>query len=224
MAYAPNDICFVGLDLAGPANWNDTACCVARMSAEGSLVVDSLGQNMSDGALTDVFTEISTHSSVVVGIDAPLSYQDGGGDRVRDKSLREHLMDKGLHAGSVMTPTMTRMAYLTLRGIAVARLVSSRCPHAEILEVHPIGAMVLHGGDLEIIRTIKKTPSSISEALNWLSQQGLCGIPEALEGRPVSDHMVAALGCVLSASAFNQQKSAWLHPAEPPHHPYPFVC
>jgi uncharacterized protein len=221
---SPNDVCFVGLDLAGPANWKDTACCVARMSADGGLVVDSLKQDMSDHALAELFTELRSQSRVVVGIDAPLSYQDGGGDRVRDKSLRVHLMDNGLHSGSVMTPTMTRMAYLTMRGMAVARLISSTCPPAEILEVHPIGTLVLQGADPLVVRTIKKSASSICETLSWLSEQGLHGIEDALDGRSVSDHMIAALGCVLAACAFLQQKSAWLHPAEPPHHPYPFVC
>jgi len=221
---SPHEICVVGLDLAGPANWKDTACCVTRLSADGGLVVEFLNQDISDHALEALFSTLHRRSRVVVGIDAPLSYQDGGGDRERDRSLRVHLMNNGLHAGSVMTPTMTRMAYLTLRGMTAARLVSSTCPHAEILEVHPIGAMILQGADPLVIRTIKKSESSITETLYWLSEQGLHGLDDVLEGRPVSDHMIAALGCVLAASAFVQQKSAWLHPAEPPHHPYPFVC
>ena len=59
----------------------------------------------------------------MIGIDAPLSYQDGGGDRPQDKSIRQFIKKHGLSGSSIMPPTLTKMVYLTLRGIGLTRRI-----------------------------------------------------------------------------------------------------
>ncbi|MBN1513416.1 MAG: DUF429 domain-containing protein [Phycisphaerae bacterium] len=106
----------VGIDLSGPRNTADTA--VAVFSVAGStLAYRDLLSGATDAIIRDAVSGLAAGDEVTVGLDAPLSYNPGGGERPCDGDLRRRLVAVGMHPGSVMAPTMTRMVYLTLRGI-----------------------------------------------------------------------------------------------------------
>ena len=206
----------IGIDLARPANHADTAMVILHYN--GSDVTGcTTAEGLSDHQIVEQF-RTGNKTRTVIGIDAPLSYQDGGGDRARDRQLRTILTEAGLHSGTVMTPTMTRMAYLTLRGVHLASMISRDQPDIDILEVHPAGAMVLHGIEPELVRQMKTQPQARAEIMRRLDESGI-----DLSEDP-SDHLIAAGGAALAVLRFVQERSAWICDAVPPHHPYPFVC
>ena len=85
------------------------------------MVAESLvGAN--DHLILGRFRQWISEDEVVSGLDARLSYNIGGGDRPGDAALRAAIIAAGLRPGTVMAPTFSRMAYLTLRGITVSRL------------------------------------------------------------------------------------------------------
>ncbi|HCY86883.1 MAG TPA: DUF429 domain-containing protein, partial [Desulfobacteraceae bacterium] len=185
----------IGVDLSGPVNTQDTAVAVFKAS-EKRLVRDDVLNGANDHDIEALFRSFKGQANILVGIDAPLSYNPGGGDRPGDASLRQTLRAAGMLPGSVMTPTMTRMVYLTLRGMAVARLVLQICPVARIVEVHPGGAMVLRGAWVDGVRAIKKSSDVRKRLLTWLGEQGLVGVDS--EDDP-SDHYVSACAAALGA-------------------------
>ncbi|MFP3489293.1 DUF429 domain-containing protein, partial [Staphylococcus sp. SIMBA_130] len=87
-----------------------------------------------------IYEQFRGKKDVTIGIDAPLSYQPGGGDRPSDRALRQRIVKAGMRSGSIMTPTMTRMVYLKLRGISLSRGLEA---NAHIVEVHPGAAIGL---------------------------------------------------------------------------------
>lgn len=212
----------VGIDLSGPSNTGDTAiACCERRARDLALRECLLGAG--DAAVHETVASLSRGApSLVIGIDAPLSYNAGGGDRPADSDLRRRLVKAGLHPGSVMCPTMTGMAYLTLRGIAVARLVAAiREPRPRIVEIHPGGVMVLRGAPANLVRTFKRRPASRRRLLIWLEENGLLG---ASRIAGASDHQVAACAVALAAWQWSLGRPAWITPADPPHHPFDFAC
>jgi hypothetical protein len=66
---------------------------------------------LDDPAIGQMIGAWCAHEEVVVGIDAPLSYAVGGGDRPADRDLRRVVIAAGMRPGPVMPPTLTRMAY-----------------------------------------------------------------------------------------------------------------
>jgi predicted nuclease with RNAse H fold len=123
----------VGIDLSGPSNTGETAVAIFR--SDGEVLRFERCTEGTDTAIRDAVYEASRKGPVAVGLDAPLSYQPGGGDRPRDRALRKRLIEVGLHPGSVMAPTMSRMCYLTLRGLAIARLL--QFTGVAVVEVQP---------------------------------------------------------------------------------------
>ncbi len=121
-----------------------------------------------------------------------------------------------------MTPTMTRMAYLTLRGVCVARLLEGVRPSPpRIVEVHPGAALVLRDAPVDDVREMKRSPAARERLLAWLEGRGLRG---ASRGREATDHVVAACAAALAAWDWVSDRSAWLRRARPPLHPYDFAC
>lgn len=103
----------VGIELAGPRSTADTALtCFSGDQKSLNYATHVLGA--TDQALFDLARGLAEAGDVVVGLDAPLSYNPGGGDRPGDSTLRERTVRAGLGFGSVMAPTMARMGYLTL--------------------------------------------------------------------------------------------------------------
>ena len=104
----------IGIDLSGPSNSADTAL-VSFECRESVLALTQNVQGASDADIFHLVSERTKESGVTVGLDAPLSYNDGGKDRPSDSELRSRIVAAGMRSGSVMTPTMNRMAYLCRR-------------------------------------------------------------------------------------------------------------
>jgi predicted nuclease with RNAse H fold len=210
-----------GIDLSGPSNTKESTL-VSFEARNNSLQMTTAIEGVTDLAIYDAIAENSANVKLIVGIDAPLSYNPGGGDRKSDKDLRKHIIAKGMHSGSVMPPTLNRMAYLTLRGISISRFLESQ-PNKKIsiVEVHPSGSMALRGAPVKSIRKMKNSTKAKQTLLQWLKNQGLNGID--LSGS-VSDHYVAACAAVLAAWKWNLGESVWIFKSDVPFHPYDFVC
>lgn len=211
----------VGVDLSGPSNFRETAAAWFQ-EASGKLEYMNSVVGADDRLLFELASRLASGSQVVVGLDAPLSYNTGGGDRDRDRLLRQRVIEAGLPSGTVMAPTMTRMAYLTLRGLGVARLLETIRPRApRIVEVHPFASLALRGAPAKLLRRVKKDASSRLRVLEYLQDHGLQDVHNV---GMTSDHLVAACAGALSAWDWVRGRSVWVAPAELPHHPYDFAC
>ena len=122
-----------------------------------------------------------------------------------------------------MPPTMIRMVYLTLRGVALTRTLESLKPDRDlqIVEVHPGACMLLRGAPAQDVTGFKRRPACRRRLLGWLEEKGIKGT--GLKDS-VSDHFVAACGAALGAWHWGLGRSVWRFPAEPPQHPYDFAC
>ncbi len=208
----------VGVDLSGPANTDDTAVAVFRATATTLRLLD-LRAGCGDAELCDLVARLSERAPVI-GLDAPLSYNPGGGDRPADRGLRQRAQQAGLESGSVMTPTMSRMAYLTLRGMAVARALQIAVPTTRLVEVHPGAAMALRGAPIGAVRSFKSRRPARRRLLAWLAGQGLRSLPD----RSGTDHEVAALACGFAAWRWSTGESVWQVGNNGPLHPFDFAC
>jgi predicted nuclease with RNAse H fold len=211
----------VGIDLSGPSNPADTALVVFERYESGLRLQRSIiGANDAD--IFDLVEGLVAGSEVAVGIDAPLSYNIGGGDRPSDADLRRHTIAAGLHPGSVMVPTMVRMVYLTLRGLSVARsLLSIPTTGVHIVEVHPGAAMALRGAPIDAVRTFKENELSRRRLLEWLEQQELHSVATAEDP---GDHYVAACAAALATWKWCEGESVWSYDASAPFHPFDYAC
>jgi uncharacterized protein len=216
----------IGIDLSGPSNHKDTVMAVFEL-LNGVLKFVELKRNIGD---LEILEEIHAHSQideVVIGLDAPLSYQDGGGDRFGDKSLRQYIVSLGMKSGSIMPPTFNRMVYLTLRGIKLTREIenlTSKNP-ISIVEVHP-GAVIgsrISPLDLEYVLRYKQEMSSRSFIKNWLGEQRITKLPSNIDEE---SHMIDACAAALGAWHWKDPlyEPKWLLPANPPLHPYDYCC
>ena len=184
----------IGIDLSGPSNAADTAL-VSFECRESVLALTQNVQGASDADIFYLVSELTKESKVTVGLDAPLSYNDGGKDRPSDSELRSRIVAAGMRSGSVMTPTMTRMAYLTLRGISVAHQLLTIPRRPSIVEVHPGAVMALRGAPIDAVRSFKKSLEARMQLLNWLEQQGLQSV---VQDEFPTDHYVAACAAALA--------------------------
>jgi predicted nuclease with RNAse H fold len=211
----------VGIDLSGPSNTVDTVIVAFDRHNSGLELQHSITGG-TDSAILGLVAELAAHSNVAVGIDAPLSYNLGGGDRPADAELRRHIIDAGMPSGAVMAPTLNRMVYLTLRGLSVARLLLSiRSTSVSVVEVHPGAAMALRNAPIEAVRTFKDSGKSRWELLNWLQVQGLHHVATSEDP---SDHYVAACGAALAAGKWQEGRPVWSYAANAPFHPFDFAC
>lgn len=214
----------VGVDLSGPANHRGTSLVwLAEARGAREIVFGGAISGASDETLAKEIGRLAKGTKeIAIGLDAPLSYNDGGGDRPGDRALRALTKSVALPSGCVMTPTMTRMAYLTLRGIAVARhLVAIGIPASSIVEVHPSMAYALHGAPSRHVVALKSRESSRKSLLDWLGKRGFRGIPPALAANADD---VAACGAALAAWRWRRGRAAWVHLASPPAHPFDLAC
>lgn len=210
----------VGVDLSGPANAAHTVVVRFEQQGEHLDYVDST-VGASDADIVRVLSTMDS-GEVIVGLDAPLSYNDGGGDRQADKSLRERIVKAGLRSGSVMTPTFSKMAYLTLRGLGVARALELvGVPRGNIVEVHPGAAFALRGAPVDAVRGFKTNPDHRVALLKWLRSKGVRKAPASMAE---ASHSIAACGAALATWHWGKQSAAWIWKADPPLHPYDFAC
>lgn len=212
---------FVGIDLSGPSNSTETAAAAFKASSKGYLTAYKYLQGADDKDICNFVNILLAEGDIVAGIDAPLSYNIGGGDRPADADLRNKIVTAGLRSGSVMTPTMTRMVYLTLRGISLARLLLALNEKIKIVEVHPGAVMALRGAPAEDAAAFKINMISRRKLLEWLEKQGL---KKAGDIKNPSDHYVAACAAALAAWKWYQHKSVWIFEAEQPFHPFDYAC
>ena len=212
----------VGMDLSGPSNSKETAIVCFEGSSKGDLTLKRALQGADDNDVLFLARALQLQGGeLIVGIDAPLSYNAGGGDRQSDAELRRTVISLGMRPGSVMVPTMNRMVYLTLRGISIARLLLAVHAGTRIVEVHPGASMALRGAPVDDVVAFKKDEKSRWRLLTWLEQQGMKKITNTMA---LSDHYVAACASALAAWKWQQNKAAWISPAESPLHPFDYAC
>jgi predicted nuclease with RNAse H fold len=210
----------VGIDLSGPGNLADTyLVLLEERGTELHWVADLAGAD--DQTIFRIISDQGKNERIVIGMDAPLSYNPGGGDRASDQELRQLVSKKG--RVGIMPPTMIRMVHLTLRGIVLARMLETLKPDSDlhILEVHPGASMLLRGAPAGQVAIFKRDRLARSQLLQWLETQGLKGISRTEE---VADHYVAACAAALGAWQWSLGRAAWVFPASPPDHPYDFAC
>lgn len=216
----------IGIDLSGPRNHKDTVLTIFNQKGNHLQLV-KWANNMSDqDILNDIF-EQSQLDEVTIGIDAPLSYEDGGGDRKSDRELRKFIVNLGMRSGSIMPPTFNRMVYLTLRGIKLSREIENlnTANPISLVEVHP-GAVIgsrLSKQNIEFVLAYKQEQSARSYIRNWLMEQGLAQLPIEIERESHSiDACAAALGTWHWKDPAHNPK--WIYRASPPLHPYDYCC
>lgn len=211
----------LGIDLSGPRNIADS--CVAIFRQDGATIrfVDSIPA-AADLGILEAVSRLAAQGALIVGIDAPLSYNPGGGDRPSDAALRQLVHQRGGRIG-IMPPTMIRMVYLTLRGVSLARTIQMSQVQVgiRIVEVHPGAAMLLRGAASADLASVKKEARARLRLLDWLGDQGLNGIPRPDD---VTDHFVMACAGSLAAWSWAAGSPSWCFPASPPLHPYDFAC
>jgi predicted nuclease with RNAse H fold len=118
----------IGIDLSGPSNHADTSMVWAEDAKGRQLTFGGSLVNASDRALLDRVEALGQQAECVIGIDAPLSYNDGGGFRPADAELQRRVKAIGMKASSIMPPTLTNMSYLTLRGMGLSRAIAASTP------------------------------------------------------------------------------------------------
>jgi predicted nuclease with RNAse H fold len=211
----------LGIDLSGPRNVADTYAALFR-EHESALYFLHYLPAAGDRQILDSVSDLGQSGPVIIGIDAPLSYNPGGGDRASDTVLRHLVRDRGGGVG-IMPPTMIRMVYLTLRGIAVTRMLETLKPRVDlsIVEVHPGAAMLLRNASRQDLATLKRNRLARFHLLDWLETKGLNEIPRSDEA---PDHFVMACAAALAAWDWAHGKPTWRFPAHPPAHPYDFAC
>ncbi len=216
-----SNVYVMGIDLSGPRNLADTHCAIFQ-ERQASLHFLQALHGVDDQQIIDTVSKLGHPGSIVVGIDAPLSYNPGGGDRPSDAALRRLVQEQGGHVG-IMPPTMIRMVYLTLRGIVLARQLESLKTGLDvrIVEVHPGAAMVLRKAPRADVAVVRRNLNARLRLLDWLETQGLKGILPP-DGTP--DHFVMACAASLAAWDWNRGSPKWCSPAQPTVHPYDFAC
>ena len=214
------DTLIIGIDLSGPRNIADSCVAVFHQRPE-SLCFQRATEGAGDRQVFDLISDVGRAHPVVVGLDAPLSYNPGGGDRPSDRALRRVTTAKG--RVGVMPPTLIRMVYLTLRGMALTRALETLRPRMElrIVEVHPGASMLLHGAPPGDVTTFKRDAAARRSLLEWLQETHLENLPR--DGQP-TDHYVAACAAAAAAWHWSSGRAAWCHPAQPSEHPYDFAC
>ncbi len=210
----------IGIDLSGPRNITDTAVAIFEQRGDALNFVQAI-HAAGDRQIYDLVPDTGKKGRVVVGVDAPLSYNPGGGDRPSDMELRQLVLKRG--RVGVMPPTLIRMVYLTLRGIAVTRMLESlrQQMDIQIVEVHPGAAMLLRGAPAADVSSFKRDGAARVRLLDWLEEMGLRELPR---DEHASEHFVAACAAVLAAWQWSKGAAAWCYPARPPEHPYDFAC
>lgn len=211
----------VGIDLSGPRNFADT-CLVSFQERGSEIHLMNAQEGADDDQILAMITRLGQNEQIVIGIDAPLSYNLNGGDRPSDAELRRRVHAQGGRVG-IMPPTLMRMVYLTLRGLQITRLLESMKPEYDLrmMEVHPGACMILRGAEADDVHKFKTEPLARERLLEWLVKKGLKGI---LPAASTSDHYVAACAAALGAWQWGHGKSIWCFPSNLPHHPYDFAC
>jgi predicted nuclease with RNAse H fold len=216
----------IGIDLSGPANHKDTVMAIFEKTNEG-LVFEDMILNASDEMIISAVKLAALVGEVAIGIDAPLSYQDGGGDRPQDKSLRQFIKGYGLSGSSIMPPTLTKMVYLTLRGMGLTRRIMAipSKNKIRIVEVHPGAAIGTRIGQDRVYHALhyKKEAASGKAILEWFETVGIHGLPlQQFEHSHQIDACAAALAVWHWTDITKKSKWHWDKTSE--EHPFEVYC
>ena len=187
---------YVGIDLAGPANFADT--CMA-IEWQGQFNIHC---GCSDTDILEILAPYLGKTPVFIALDAPLTYQEGGGYRDVDRALRHHLNQQGFAKIGVMAPTMTKMVYLTLRGLRLKERFSA-IPQTTFFETHPGAALVLSGANYDTVCNIKASPQALATITDFLKQYLAFAHPIT------QDHQAMAIAAMLSAKRAALGESLW---------------
>lgn len=189
----------IGIDLSGPSNAQDTSLCLLSDSAI------TLYNDCNDQKIIEILQQLPNDQAVLIAADAPLTYQDGGGFRDIDRALRQHLNQQGFKKIGVMAPTMTRMAYLTLRGLRLKE-VCREFVQVQLFETHPGAALVCSGMDYELVQKIKTEPQAVHSIYEQLARR----LPDAMRLPNIrSDHDLMAFSAMLSAYNLSRNLGNW---------------
>jgi predicted nuclease with RNAse H fold len=216
----------IGIDLSGPANHKDTVLTVFQVR-NNLLLFENMLVDVSDEMIISTIIDAAKGEDVAVGIDAPLSYQDGGGDRPQDKSIRQFIKSFGLSGSSIMPPTLTKMVYLTLRGISLTRRIMSckEFKKIRLVEVHPGAAIGVRLGTEDLYHALhyKKELESSKVIFDWFNTIGLSGLPNEI---PFISHQIDACAAALAAWywADPAKQPKWLWNKTSPVHPFEYCC
>ncbi|KHE69715.1 DUF429 domain-containing protein [Halobacillus sp. BBL2006] len=215
----------IGIDLSGPANHKDTVIAILKEDHQ-KLKINHLEAEVSDEKIFSLIErQLSNNEILHIGIDAPLSYQDGGGDRPADRSLRTFAKSLGMKSGSIMPPTLTRMVYLTMRGIHLAHMLRNHFgDYIQLFEVHPGIALAsrLPRDRRSMALHYKKDKEYRFKVMEWLFQHYLSHSPFHA---PSTHHVDALLAGIATWHAASPDRSpTWQVEAHSPHHPFPFIC
>jgi predicted nuclease with RNAse H fold len=184
---------YIGIDLSGPANAKETAMSIWQ---DGKLTIQS---DCDDEFILKTIEAFIPDRTVFVALDAPLSYQMHGGFRDVDRALRAHLNQHGFTKIGVMAPTMTKMAYLTLRGIRLWSLLKD-LNHVSVFETHPGAALVVSGLDYDLVTQVKTSQTARNQIQQALSEQHQCDL------NVQNDHELMAFSAMLSAKRYAAQQ------------------
>ncbi|TGB02759.1 DUF429 domain-containing protein [Halobacillus salinus] len=209
----------IGIDLSGPSNHQDTVL-TSFIVDNHHLTFDNRILGASDEAMISFVSSLPSDKPIFIGIDSPLSYQDGGGDRPYDRELRRFAKGLGMKSGSIMTPTLTRMIYLTARGIHLAHTLSSM-ENVNVTEVHPGVALAsrVPADEMHHVLHYKKRDESLDWVQDFLSTYISRLLPPAHTSHEI-DSILAAIACWHWATESN---IPWCMGAKPPHHPFPIT-
>lgn len=188
--------------------------------------------NLTDTDIYDLIQKYAIEDQVIIGVDAPLSYQFGGGDRPADKSLRNKIQNIGMKHSSVMAPTSPRMSFLTLRGINLSRGIcnTANAHKIGIVEVHPGATIGLHYGYPTVPQQVLdyKEVNSITSRnviITWLENvMFLKGIKAKTVAGSISSHEIDACAAALAAWKWKDNKSIWSYQSSGIDHPFDFSC
>jgi len=214
-------VSIVGLDLSGPAGPENTGVAVFKVN-RNKLSFTLAECDGSDAGILDLFARLADSGPVLAGIDAPLSYEPGGGLRERDYLLREELMANGQRLNRVIPPLAHRMVYLTLRGYGITRLLSTlQAKRIEIVEVHPTASLALRNAPLHDVGLVAASEVSRNTVQSWFDKHGVTAL---LLQEGCASHFVAACAAALAAWKWARGEAVWQAEPEIPFHPYWFVC
>lgn len=217
----------IGIDLSGPANHKDTAMAVFQTMGDELVLLDMLVHVDDEKILSTIHSFTAEDEDIILGIDAPLSYQDGGGDRPQDKNLRHFIKEFGLSGSSIMPPTLTKMVYLTLRGVSLTRRITNMTATEKIriVEVHP-GAAIgtrIEPEQLSHVLEYKKDIQSRFVIFDWFQSVGLTNLPADITE---TSHQIDACAAALAAWHWGDpaKKPIWQWDQITSAHPFEVCC
>ncbi len=213
---------FCGIDLSGPVNVIDTVISWFNFDySKKKLVLINYKIGADDNFIFNTVKDLSKNNHLFIAMDSPLSYNMNGGDREGDKSLREFLKEKNIKTSSVMTPTMTRMSYLTLRGISITRILETLNNKPKIIEVHPFISLLINGANKVDIDNVKKNAKAKKNILSFLKKRQISDLPIIASK---NDHFLSSIIAARIAYLYSKNQYQWISKRKFPFHPYDFVC